>query len=134
MKRQPGNVHFSVSSSTPTSSPGSARAAGSKRPWPTASTVSTSAMQIAVRRRLPTATPAYGVVVVGGGAVASRGPVEATGKREQSTDAAATPASTAFVGSYDGFGVPSAHNSPDCQPPRPTSSRNWKLKNAPTAG
>ena len=56
------------------------------------------------------------------------------GNREQSTVAAAIAANSVLTGSYDGFGVPSAQSSPDCQPPRPTSSMNWKLKNAPTAG
>ena len=65
---------------------------------------------------------------------AALGPVAETGKREQSTVAAAIAAKSALTGSYDGFGVPSAQSRPDCQPPRPTSSMNWKLKNAPTAG
>jgi hypothetical protein len=51
MKCQPGHVHFSVSSSTPTSRPGSARAAGSSRVVPAAIAARTTAAQTPRRRR-----------------------------------------------------------------------------------
>jgi hypothetical protein len=56
------------------------------------------------------------------------------GKREQSTLRLPTSATACLKWGYDGLRALSAQSRPDCQPPSPSSSTSWKLKNAPTPG